>query len=516
MLVATTKPKRIKPVHAPPKPTHADHDRGYEEYHHDLLKMSIRRFNGHLECMPYNAEKMPPSFTRAMLDVKRALEKKGGAYDDETPVSRVLFPDDTLPIHEPLPVSDKTPNIQEQPPSMGHKATRVDLLAYRWVPRNVCEKNAQVEDDPPPTAAAEFAATMALSAHNRQCRDSVAVTKVDLNKLKDPGLRDRAVRLYGRGVGTITFNGPLFTEVYYDLHTGAIEGVGLWVPTRDVHNRFQPTYRKSMKDLWDMIDHGTSEKTMRGTLPTHSIIQYLVDRRYAHLMGVKDADKRIKQLQHSLEEWHKKAYEEVEYETVSSWGSVYRECLRLASTPNAFEIALFLWKYMSHFDPGTAPRKQLLLSEPEKKAVQAKKTVNPLIILLSRWLGIHLDWLFSAGVESLQYVGTKRSREDADEKTTTCVHVLYGPPRAGKSDHCTMMNTKEVFSLFEFQKYVTHFPHKNVYLTVSCKTLQQARTILKSQQFVYGTTFRCIIKANNGPNGTVVDEGVHNFLFEEM
>jgi hypothetical protein len=74
-----------------------------------------------------------------------------------------------------------------------------------------------------------------------------------------------------------------------------------------------------------------------------------------------------------------------------------------------------------------------------------------------------------------------------EDEQSLRVNVLFGPRNAGKSTHCSLNGAYETFSLFEYMKFVSVFPHKDVYLILSCNDIKQAHTLIDSQTFVSGT-----------------------------
>ena len=499
-------------------------DRGYDAYRESFLDMRVRIFRGHVESMPYNADKVSPSFVGAIMDVKRELESMPG-MDEDTLVKDVLKPPISLVV---IPDTQQQCNTGDEPSSdtkvvFGSGKRNINLSAHVLVqPRVKIYGGMEYEPDPswvPPPETVEFAVKAALSMRDRDSTDADRVHQIDLNRLKDPLVRARAQRIFGAQVRYLVLTDPVpvSTDVYYDLHTGTVKGFALFVATPYLSKEsLQTSPRMTIEDLWDVIKHKDTEKSEDRLLPEHNLFKTLVKERFQSLQTAADYRVRLDALQSHLEKVRKDAYATFQKrrenkmrpgEKFSGWEHLKSECLRHLNEPDPWDISLFLWRYYVYFaDEPNPPAKA--------HTAEARVQVNGFLAKLAKWLCIHLDWLFSMPLLTFNAVlskelkndetatsGKKRVRDDDDTDSSdseddkpwsndndpTIVNVLFGPRNAGKSLHCETFRSYETFSLFEYMKFVSVFPYKAVYLTLSCTNTKTAQSLLDSQQFVEGT-----------------------------
>lgn len=503
--------------------TTSDIDRGYDAYKKTFMNMRVRIFYGHLDCMPYNAGKVPPTFVRALLDVKRELEGTPEANGD-TLVKHVIVPPASLVVPAPT-TSEECKDVDSGVSDVvfGSGSYNINLSAHvlRQPLRRSLDDSNNIEPDPtwtPPPETVDFAVKAALSMRDRDSRTDVDVSRIDLDRLDDPLVRARAQRLFGSRVRYLNIIDacPVFTGVFYDIHDGTVKGVRLTARKQYNLQETQSACELLLKDLWDVKSKSDKNKEIDRSLPEFNVVRILITDRFQHLQARECYSARLEALQRHLETVHRSAYDEFANlrenksrpsQTFLGWEDLKQECTKHISAPDAWEISLFLWRYMLYFDAYPKPRE---LSGLGDMRVQ----VNRLIIKLSKWLRIHFDWLFSLPLlafnailsKELKHIdaptiGTKRARcEDEDPDSSDDerdslrledgqaihVNVLFGPRNSGKSIHCGFKGAYETFSLFEYMKFVSVFPQKDVYLTLSCKDITQAETLMDSQQFVYG------------------------------
>jgi hypothetical protein len=502
-----------------------DLDRGYDEYKKTFMDMRVRIFYGHVECMSDNAGKVPPTFVRALLDVKRDLELKPEAEGDSLVKHAIVPPPVSLVVPAPT-MSEECKGLDPGIPEVvfGAGSYNINMSAYvLQQPRRRClDDSNSFEPDPTWTAPPEtvqFAVKAALSMRDRDSPVDMQVCRIDLDRLKDPLVRARAQRLFGSRVRylNITDMFPVYTSVFYDVHDGTVSGFRLTARKSYNLQETQPACELLLKDLWNVHSGGHKEKEIDRSLPEFNIFKILIKERFGHIQRSKDYAARLDALQHHLEIVHRNAYETFAMrrenktgpgQKFSGWQDLKQECKMHLSAPDAWKISLFLWRYTFYFAANPKPR------EPSGSD-EMRVEVNGLIVKLSKWLRIHLDWLFTMpsvafdailakevkGVDAPK-TGKKRARcEDDDtdssdderdisrseDEQSLRVNVLFGPRNAGKSTHCGLNGAYETFSLFEYMKFVSVFPHKDVYLILSCNDTKQAHTLIDSQTFVSGT-----------------------------
>lgn len=522
-------------------------DRGYDEYKKTFMDMRVRIFYGHMECMSYNTGtgKVPPTFVRALLDVKRDLELKPEAEGD-TLVKHAIGTSPTSLVIPAQTTSEECNGVDPGIPNVvfGSGSYNINMSAYvlRRPRRRCLDDSNGFEPDPTWTAppeTVEFAVKAALSMRDRSSLVDKRVSRIDLDMLKDPLVRARAQRLFGSRVRylNITDVVPVHTGVFYDVHDGTVKGVNL---TARKHYNLQETQTACellLTDLWDVHSVNYREKEIDRSLPEFKLFKIVIEGRFPHLQRNEGFAARLEALQRHLETLHGDAYNTFAErrekkaqpgQKFSGWDDLKQECKMHINAPDACKISLFLWRYMLYFDAYPKPR------EPSGR-VGTRTEVNGLIVKLSKWLRIHLDWLFTMSSVSFDAIlateakrvdspktGKKRARDDdddtdwsdderdtshLDDKQSIRVNVLFGPRNVGKTAHCERHKAYETFSLFEYMKFVSVFPHKNVYLTLSCKDMKQAQTLIDSQAFVSGTfvaelSFKASIKEKATSVGT--------------